>query len=545
LPKNIDSRPGGRIARKDPGDGHRLLDRILSTPDLARVVPQLQASVLHRVIEHCGLEDCSEIVALATPAQLAQVFDLDLWRAPQPGRDEQFDPARFGLWLEVLIESGAGKAAELLVAMPIEPLVSGIAHHVRVFDLISTATHETTNGGWYCHRSTADELTSDIGGYQLMAKRTDTWDAINEVLTTLATDHADCFHHIMRGVVACSNAGREVDASHDLLETEAQAIFDMTADRDERREQQGYATPAQARAFLQMARQGRVDAGDDPIARAYFRAIEAITDRPSTRVESRDASINTRSGQAPDPIAPAEVVEMLVDAGLLPQPPQALLTGSHDASPDRLAKMRSQMQHVFERDPVIYSTRSAEIAFLANTLAAGCTIQSRAFAPHEASEAAIAVCNLALDRMRDLPHDHLLRHDLIGVFQIGWQTLHEDVALSAAEQLIDILTRFRISDCDIQADLNFLRVEMMKQWRAGTPWKARGRLETIAMLDAPAWAALTALIDECPVLHAAIQAGESRAHRIEMSRFVWISDGSDLAVIRKFMQALPETLGLE
>ena len=110
MPKNIDSPPGGSIARNDPGDGRGLLDRILSTPDLARVVPQLQPEVLHRVIEHCGLEDCSELVSLATPAQLAQVFDLDLWRPPQPGRDEQFDPARFALWLEVLVESGADKA---------------------------------------------------------------------------------------------------------------------------------------------------------------------------------------------------------------------------------------------------------------------------------------------------------------------------------------------------------------------------------------------------------------------------------------------------
>ena len=171
-------------------------------------------------------------------------------------------------------------------------------------------------------------------------------------------------------------------------------------------------------------------------------------------------------------------------------------------------------------------------------------IQSRAFTPQEASEAAVAVCNLGLEHTPDLPDDHLLRQDLIGVFQIGWKTLHEDVAMFAAGQLIDTLTRFRIGDREIQAELNFLRMEMMKQWRAGTPWRARRRLEVIAMLDAPAWAALAALIDECPVRHAALQAGESRAHRVEMSKFEWISDGSDLAAVRRFMQALPETLGL-
>src|SRR5215813_12198339 len=61
----------------------------------------------------CGLEDCGELVALATPEQLTRVFDLDLWRAEKPGRDEQFDADRFGVWLEVLMESGASLAQKL------------------------------------------------------------------------------------------------------------------------------------------------------------------------------------------------------------------------------------------------------------------------------------------------------------------------------------------------------------------------------------------------------------------------------------------------
>ena len=449
---------------------------------------RLPPEALHRVIQHRGLEDCSELVALATPAQLARVFDLDLWRPAQPGGDEQFDPARFGVWLEVLVESGAEKAAELLAGMPVELLVAGFAPYVRVFDYISIVTHETTDGSWYCHRPTDDEFACDIGGYRVMAKSTDAWDAIVAVLTSLSTDQHDCFDQIMSGVRARSNAGWEVDGLDNLLETEEQAMFDLSSDRDERREQQGYATPAEARAFLQMARQ-------DPIARANLRATETIT-------EIEDTSV-------------------------------------------RLARIRAQMQHVFERDPAIFATRGTELAFLANTLIAGCSIQSRAFTPQEASDAAAAVCNLGLEKTPDLPDDHLIRQDLIGVFRIGWKTLHEEVAMDTAKQLIDTLKRFRITDREIQVELNFLRIELTKQWRAGTPWRARRALEAIAMLDMPAWAALAALIDECPVRHAAVQARESRARSVEMSRFEWISDGSDLAAVRRFMQALPETLGLE
>lgn len=453
-------------------------------PDLARVVPRLRPGVLHRVIDHCGLEDCSEIVALATPAQLAQVFDLDVWRPALPGRDEQFSAARFGTWLEVLLESGADNAAGMLAAMPPEPLIAGFAHYVRVFDYISIVTHETTDGSWYCHRSTEDEFACDIGGYRVMAKSPDTWDAIVAILTSLASGQPDAFHRIMSGVRAQSNAGWEVNGLDNLLETEEQAMFDLSSDRDQRREQQGYATPAEARGSLEMARHSRVD------------------------------------GTAADP-------------------------GCDLRASGRLVRMRSHMRHLFEREPAIYEARSAELAWLANTLIAGCSIQSRAFTPQEASAAAVAICNLGLEYTPDLPDDHLIRQDLMGVFQIGWTMLHHEVAMFTASQLIDTLTRFRIADREIQSELNFLRIEMAKQWRAGTPWRARRLLETVAMLDLPAWAALAALIAECPVRHAALQARESRALRIEMSRFEWISDGSDLAAVRTFMQDLPETLGLE
>ena len=98
-------------------DGRALLERILHTPHLAHVVPRLRPEVLHKVIETCGLEDCGDLVALTTPAQLQQVFDLDLWRPARPGLDEQFDPDRFAVWLEVLVESGAEVAAQKLTGV--------------------------------------------------------------------------------------------------------------------------------------------------------------------------------------------------------------------------------------------------------------------------------------------------------------------------------------------------------------------------------------------------------------------------------------------
>src|SRR5687768_6750068 len=81
-----------------------VLERVLGTPHLAQVIPRLQPEVLHRLIQRYGLEDCVELVAHATPGQLARVFALDWWRAGAPGLDEELDADRFGAWLEVLME---------------------------------------------------------------------------------------------------------------------------------------------------------------------------------------------------------------------------------------------------------------------------------------------------------------------------------------------------------------------------------------------------------------------------------------------------------
>ena len=117
--------------RPSPG---QLIDRILEAPHLAHVVPRLQPEILQRVIQHCGLEDCGQLVSLITPGQLARVFDLDLWRPAAPGRDEQFDGDRFGLWLEVMVEADVSRAAAVLAAMDSDLVAAGFVQHVRVFD---------------------------------------------------------------------------------------------------------------------------------------------------------------------------------------------------------------------------------------------------------------------------------------------------------------------------------------------------------------------------------------------------------------------------
>jgi hypothetical protein len=201
------------------------------------------------------------------------------------------------------------------------------------------------------------------------------------------------------------------------------------------------------------------------------------------------------------------------------------------------------MQFLAQHDPDAYAARNSDLAVLANTLIAGCSIQGRPFSAQEAGDAAAAVCNLGLERLA-APVGLLAAHDLTTVFQAGWTVLHDDVVMYAADQLTRVLADLRCPDRAIQADLHTLRHELVKQLRAGTPWLARPRMEVLASLDMPAWVALLGLIDECPVLHAAIAAARDRTtHAVSATAFEFISENAMIFDVRAFVQSLPAALG--
>ena len=549
--------PSDLPSRRTATEGRYLIDRILNIPRLEQVVPRLQPDLLHRVIQTCGLEDCAELVALVTPEQLAKIFDLDLWHAAQPGLDEQFNADRFGVWLEVLLEAGAALAAQKLASMDVGLVVAGLAQHMLVYDFVAVTPYQTLDGEEMdVSRVVDDGLTSEVGGCLLVARRDDSWEAIVEVLMALDAGHPDYFHQVMGKCRTLSNSGFEIDGLDDLLSQGDQVMFDQSVDREGRREKQGYVTPAQARAFLQMSRhlcsEGDATPPLNTLARAYFRDLERM-----------DADVHTEPGQlaAGSDVLPASedtadavatVFEVLLEAGVLEQTPLALLTGGDHAP--RLGRIQAYMQFVLDSDQSTYSTRSEELAYLANTLMSGCAIQSRPFTAREASDAVLAVCNLGLENWPSHrlqanatapPGSFLIDHDLVSVFQVGWGVLYNDVSRYAAEQLIGILTRLRCDDRETQRGLEVLRIEMARYWQLGVPWRARHALDVIATIDMVAWAVLLALIDECPVLHAGVAAlRQTRTHSIRVSDFEFISENSQIASVHDFIQSLPETLAL-
>jgi hypothetical protein len=197
-------------------------------------------------------------------------------------------------------------------------------------------------------------------------------------------------------------------------------------------------------------------------------------------------------------------------------------------------------------------------------------VQSRPFTPQEASDAAAGICNLGLeywpvrwpgatlprarpshpdDRTAATPLDTsppdqwLIDHDLVTAFEVGWSVLHRDVSLYAAEQLISTLTGFDCADPDIRRGLAALRRTLKKQRDAGTPWRARDAAEILAMLDMTAWIGVLGLLDECPVIAAALMAVvHRRTTPVSPTAFEFISTAAQIGEVRIFMGKLRDVL---
>jgi len=496
-----------------------LLARLLSSPDITRVVPRLTPEVLQRVIDRCGLEACAEIVALATPAQLTRVLDIDLWRPAAPGGDEALDVDRFGEWLEMLLQLGGEIAAGRLAAMDFDLVVGGVAGHVAVFESGAAAGYTTLDGEHVEGRGPADRPAFTVGGFLVEARRESSWDAILETLGYLHAERPGFFHRLMRACVALSNGERERDGCDVLLDGFHQQLADLSHGRAARRDAHGYVAPAEARAFLRGARAIDLRGARppvDPIARAWLRDLA-----PEPQAEEAAAPV------AADAVAMASVMEVLAGEGLV-SPPRALLPAAASE-----ASSLSLVRELIE----LRATAPDELAFLTNTLLSGSGIRGGAFTAPDASDAVLATCNLGLENW---PAAWPSR-DLVTAFHIGWSLLYQDLCRHAARALIDALAGIVCADRDLQWSLQTLRHDVKRHLAQGEPWHACDALDAIIALDPVAWAVLLALIAECPAIHAAI--GASRVLSVDPRAIRFAACNADVAAARAWLTTLPAALG--
>src|SRR4030095_12406895 len=177
--------------------------------------------------------------------------------------------------LEVMVQSDATTAAATVAAVDVDLINTGLAQHGRVFDYFAFAPYPTLDG----HETSAapfvdaDQLF-EVGGYIVLPKRDGPWDAIGALLVALDDGHHHYFAQLMRGCRRLSDSMPEIDGLDDLMSVDTQAVFDVADAREQRLGAQGYVSPAQARAFLEMAR--RIDLSSGTACPANAVAVECL-----------------------------------------------------------------------------------------------------------------------------------------------------------------------------------------------------------------------------------------------------------------------------
>jgi hypothetical protein len=161
---------------------------------------------------------------------------------------------------------------------------------------------------------------------------------------------------------------------------------DVAAARDDRRVAEGFVSPADARAFLELARRAGGDERD-PITRAYFRELAqpaARTDEPPAR-DDRELAALLRQAEviAPEVLRPRAALPAVLDA----KPEQ-----THVVAPS----FERAMRDLRERDPETFSARVREVGYLVNVWIAGGAHEGRRPRPDEAMELVLRRCEAGL-----------------------------------------------------------------------------------------------------------------------------------------------------
>jgi hypothetical protein len=372
-----------------PGVPGTLLARLINTPDVAKTVRSLPAQAFSALVQHVGLEDAGEIIALATNDQLVAAFDEDLFANTKPGERETFDSARFVVWLEVLLEAGDEITAKRVTELSEDFVVQALSGIVLVLDYEALLARAREGGeeADYIDKAIENSLYGELYGYLLISRKHEGWDAALALILALDRDHRS---FLVRILDRCANIASgyidNLDELSAVISAEDSLAEDVEAERENRRGRQGYVEPQAARNFLYLAQQpmtSEIDPDErDPVTREYFRNLE----RPSAAESSAATDLHALVG-----------LPGTMDVGgfsLTALPPGV---GDETNRSDETTPLVESMRLLNDLEPTAFNERIEELEFLANVLMSGAGTADRRFRPVEAAEAVFATVGLGAE----------------------------------------------------------------------------------------------------------------------------------------------------
>lgn len=388
------------ISRHQVTTPTNLLVRILERPGLVAAVRELPGPVLGKLIDRIGLEDAGELVALATTAQLERLIDEDVWRADGAGEDETFRPERFALWLRVMLETGEASLVQRLCELPQDLLALAVHRLVLVLDMdvLTERLSDAGEEGEQIARALETSVSEEWEEFRLIARDADAWDDVWEALLSLDREHHDRLRAILEQCCAMSTEYISGQGGlFQVLTAEQMVESDAAAARDDRRSAEGFISPADARAFLQLASRRDSAPVRDPITHAYFRGLDVATKPKANRRSAHSFGEATSAGDLDALVMLLREADVIATTQPQPQPLLALSGGSPEERPRLIAPLFEQaMSELRQRDPERFSTRAREVGYLVNVWIAGGSHEGRRPRPMEALETVLTTCEAGL-----------------------------------------------------------------------------------------------------------------------------------------------------
>lgn len=401
---------------------HHLLNELLSLPGLIEQVQSLPTETFHQMIEQIGLEDCGELISLATNRQLESLFDADLWKNSAPGETEHFDSTRFALWLEVLMEAGTDVAVEKVCEMDEELLVYALSSELLVIpnESLMHFFQEATDNAKQVDILLESCLYEDLYEYQVISRNPDSWDSFLELLVSMDKTHHDMLVEILEQLSYLGNQYVEEDTLHTVLSEIDAMEVNLQDKRDTRRTGKGYVNSTDARAFLELAHRYSIedilDSTDrDPITKSYFRTFRPFSDT--------DSSVSS-------PVV-SRIVEVLNQWS-----PESANVSTEKLLAGNIADNQTMLLVALRRLAAsagdVYTKRMSELSYLGNLVAAGCSLDGHRMRSVDASSAVLATCALGLDRAMqrngalltvETMHSYLEQVAMERLFLLGWKLL--------------------------------------------------------------------------------------------------------------------------
>jgi hypothetical protein len=241
-------------------------------------------------------------------------------------------------------------------------------------------------------------LYEDWEEFRLIARKPQCWDVLWSGLLALDRDHHELLRDLLERCAALDSEYIEDNGGlYEVLSADEMLEGDLAADRSERRAAAGHVAPADARAFLALAREAPTTAERDPVTRAYFRELAPVrtTSKPAARARPRPRSATLELAQL------IEQVTSSPPRRALPAPSGQRASATESKRPaatPRTTLLDAALAELREARPELASTRLEELAYLANVWIAGGAHHGRQPRPVEALEFAVSVCAAGLAR---------------------------------------------------------------------------------------------------------------------------------------------------